>query len=220
MLRKTMILTGILFLLIPGMFAQSDFKFEFAPHIGYTFSEGVDVQPIDTEFGTFTAIPPISSLSWGFTADYVATDHASIGFLFSSQMSTLEGTLQGEGKREFSDMKVNNYHGIFTYNFNDEEETLRPFIFGGLGATQYDPSDYEGQPIEGNTRFSTTWGGGVKVFATEHVGVKLMGRWTPTYIKSEPGGIWCGPWVWGCWVVGEPDYSHQFELSAGLNLRF
>ena len=75
--------------------------------------------------------------------------------------------------------------------------------------------------IESTTKFSTTWGGGVKAYPSPNVGIKVMGRWTPTYIKSDPGGIWCSPyWPWGCYVLEETDYSNQFELSGGVSFRF
>jgi hypothetical protein len=47
----------------------------------------------------------------------------------------------------------------------------------------------------------------------------LEGRWTPTYIKSDAEGWWCDPY-WGCYVVGDAQYSNQFELSGGIVLRF
>ena len=55
-----------------------------------------------------------------------------------------------------SDMNVDNYHFIFIYNFGDEDLVARPFIFGGLGATSYVPSDIERTSIDGETRFSST----------------------------------------------------------------
>ena len=47
----------------------------------------------------------------------------------------------------------------------------------------------------------------------------LEARWTPTYIKSDAEGWWCDPY-WGCYVVGNPQYSYQLELSGGITLRF
>jgi opacity protein-like surface antigen len=98
---------------------------------------------------------------------------------------------------------------------------VRPYIFGGVGATQYSPGDVMGVGIDGNTKFSSTWGGGVKFFASEHFGINLMARWTPTYIKSDPGGIWCNPyWPGGCWQLSEPDYSNQLQFAGGVTFRF
>ena len=202
--------------------AQDEYKIELTPFIGYTFSEGVDINSTNIGSGQFVnRISPTSGLSYGFTVDWLATESFALGFNFNQQDSNLEGRIQGSGKRNFTDMKVRNYHGIFTYNFGDEDSIMRPFLFGGLGATQYSPGEIEGNSSDSNTRFSTTWGGGVKYFVSENIGIKGTGRWTPTYIKSDPGGVWCNPWYpWSCWVVGNPNYSHQFEMSAGVTFRF
>ena len=71
---------------------------------------------------------------------------------------------------------------------------------------------------EGDTQFSGTLGAGVKAYAG-NVGVRLGAQWTPTYIKSDSVGWWCDPY-WGCYVVGDAQYSNQFQLSAGLTFRF
>jgi len=36
---------------------------------------------------------------------------------------------------------------------------------------------------------------------------------------TDSAGYWCDPY-WGCAVVGNAQFSNQFELSAGLTLRF
>jgi hypothetical protein len=127
----------------------------------------------------------------------------------------------GGDSQDFTDMHLYNYHGIFTYNFFAAEAKVRPYVFGGLGATVYGFAPIGNFDVDGSTRFSTTWGGGVKVFPTPSLGFKATARWTPTYIKSDPAGIWCSPYYpFGCWVVGDPDYSNQGEFSAGVVFRF
>jgi hypothetical protein len=101
---------------------------------------------------------------------------------------------------------------------------VRPFVFGGLGATHYGAVSYTGvagqsREIGGETQFSSTWGGGVKIFPGPRFGIRLQARWTPTYIKSEAAGWWCDPF-WGCYVVSNAQYSNQFELKGGVTLRF
>ena len=199
-----------------------EFKLEIIPYAGYSFSEGVGINPTDVGDGIIVdEVNPKSGYSYGFSIDALVSEHFAIGFNFNEQQSSLEGNIKGTGKREFTDMKLRNYHAIFTYNLGDEDDGVRPFVFGGLGATQYSPDDIMGTGVEGDTRFSSTWGGGVKLYGGKHVGVRLTCRWTPTYIKSDPSGIWCSPyWPWQCWVVGEANYSHQFEMTAVLILRF
>ena len=51
------------------------------------------------------------------------------------------------------------------------------------------------------------------MYPGKNVGIRLEGRWTPTYIKSDATGWWCDPY-WGCYVTGDAQYSNQFELAA------
>ena len=57
------------------------------------------------------------------------------------------------------------------------------------------------------------------MYPSPNLGVRFGARWTPTYIKSDAAGWWCDPW-WGCYVVGDAQYSNQFELSGGVAFRF
>ncbi|HNR39039.1 MAG TPA: outer membrane beta-barrel protein [Acidobacteriota bacterium] len=193
---------------------------EITPFFGYSFSSGIDVA---NDFGELFVeeVNPVSGYSWGVAGDVFLGRNRNfgIGFQYAQQDSGLELNFAGGGKEEIASMQVRNYHATFTAQFLDNDSKVRPFIFGGIGATQFAPGDYQGTEIDGETKFSTTWGGGVKVFFSEHIGTRLMARWTPTYIYSESEGIWCHPY-WGCWEYGDAKYVHQFELSAGLILRF
>ena len=144
-----------------------------------------------------------------------------IEFAWDQQDSSLEAKGRGGVQREFTGMTLRNYHGNFVYNWGDDRSPMRPFIFGGLGVTQYQFDDIMGQAVESNTRFSSTWGGGVKFYPARNVGIKAMARWTPTYIKSEPGGIWCSPyWPWICYQVADTQYSNQLQFAGGVTFRF
>ena len=57
------------------------------------------------------------------------------------------------------------------------------------------------------------------IFPSPGFGIRLEGRWTPTYIKSDATGWWCDPY-WGCYVTENAQYSNQFELSGGIVIRF
>jgi opacity protein-like surface antigen len=101
---------------------------------------------------------------------------------------------------------------------------VRPYIFGGLGATNFSSVDYKRVngvtgTIAGETQFSTTWGAGVKAYPSPNFGIRFGAQWTPTYIKTDSAGWWCDPW-WGCYVVGNAQYSNQFELGGGVMFRF
>jgi len=221
-LFKIQAVIGLMILIGTVAVMAEDYKIEITPFGGYTFSNGVQVQPTDIgDDQIVDELIPVSGYSYGVQVDYLFTENAAIGFLWSMQSSELQGRIRGSGKQNFADMDVHNFHAVFTYTMNEEEDSVRPFVFGGLGATYYSPGDIEGYGGSSSTKFSSTWGGGVKVFVSDHVGLKFTGRWTPTYINSSSGGIWCNPWYpWQCWVVAESNFSHQFEMSAGLIFRF
>ncbi len=218
MVRKLVWQLGLVVFLVSPLSAQ-EYKIEVSPFFGYTLSEGINVDPIVIDRTIFNEVNPESGFSYGVSVGVFVTEQVEVAFLWSQQDSSLEGG--GLETREFTDMKVNNYHGIFTYNMGTEDDMTRPFFFGGLGATSFNPSDIGNVDIDGETKFSSTWGGGIKAYPGEHVGIQIMGRWTPTYIKSDPAGIWCSPyWAGGCYVLSDADYANQLELTAGITFRF
>ncbi len=218
MTRNHMWLVVAMAFLASPVFAQS---VEISVNGGYTFSEGVEVDQ-QTVIGLLVSeVNPKSAGSYGVNASFFIGEQAQVGFNFGQQFSTLELKSTAGTTHDAADMKVNNYHGVFTYNWGYSDSTFRPFIFGGLGATQYSPSDADGFPVDSSTRFSTTWGGGVKFYANDNIGFNFTGRWVPTYISSSDAGIWCSPyWPGGCWVLQNANYSNQFDLSGGVNIRF
>jgi len=212
----------MLVLLVAPAWAQSDPRVEIQVNGGYTLSEGIPVNADTIAGALIDEINPKSGGSYGINGSVFLTEQLQVGFQFGQQFSVFElKATAGLGKIDATDMTVNNYHGVFTYNWGFSDSMIRPFIFGGLGATQYSPDDIMGNAIDSSTRFSSTWGGGVKVYANDTIGFNFTARWVPTYINSDPGGVWCSPyWPFQCWVVGNSNYSNQLDLSGGVNIRF
>jgi opacity protein-like surface antigen len=161
-------------------------------------------------------VGPKDAFSWGARLGFNLTPNVEVGGLFNLQKTDLEAS--GLINRSVP-QSISNYHGYFAYNFGDPDASARPYLLGGLGATQYGSLTTGLGEIGGETQFSTTWAAGVKIFPGRNFGLRLEGRWTPTYIKSDPEGYWCDPW-WGCYTVSEAEFSNQYELSGGIILRF
>ncbi len=194
-------------------------RIEASGFLGYAFSEGVDVQ--ETGLGQLIDHVDVQSgFLYGLTFGVFVTEQAEVEFQFTQQSSGL--TSGGVSDTEFVDMTVYNYHANFVYNWGESDSARRPFVFAGLGATQFSPSDVMGISIDSETRFSGTIGGGLKLYpGGRRFGVKVLARWTPTYIKSDPAGVWCSPyWPWGCYVLEDTDYANQFALVGGVTVRF
>ena len=88
---------------------------------------------------------------------------------------------------------------------------VRPFLSGVLGLTRY--------AIEADSeyRFSVGGGGGVKIFPTSRVGVRLDGRVFSTFLDASTSAGICGGA--GCVVGIHVDVSWQFEMTAGVVVR-
>ena len=88
----------------------------------------------------------------------------------------------------------------------------RPFLTGLLGLTRYEASgDHE-------LRFSASAGGGVKLFPTPRVGVRLDGRVFATLVDADADVLACSPGFCvgsiNAWLVW------QVEFTSGVVVRF
>ena len=217
--RLLLLFIGLCSSLVSPLALAQENRFELSGSVGYTLSTGINVdRTIIGDFG-FYGISPKSGLSYGAGLELFVSRGWSVGFNWSQQDSVLKAEAFNDlNDRDITDMTVSNYHGIFTYNFGDEYMLMRPYIFGGLGATRYSPGKIDDLPVDGTTKFSSTWGGGMKVFLSDHLGFRGGIRWTPTYIGSTSDGFWCS-WYY-CWEVTEAHFSHQFEMIGGIIARF
>jgi opacity protein-like surface antigen len=213
---------ALLFAAAPAM-AQAS-KVEISGNVGWIYSDGVTGTAIHAADGnTYNELDPKDSFGYHFTVGLHASPAVELGFLYGRQQSKLQA--KGTQTLEIGDLNVDNYHVYFAYNFGGQSAVVKPFIYGGVGSTKYSdvnfniPGSINEHTIQGQTRFSTTWGAGVKIYPTKVVGFRAEARWVPTYIKSDAVGWWCDPF-WGCYVVGNAQYSNQFGLSGGLTLRF
>jgi outer membrane protein W len=190
---------------------------------GWTLSDGVSGTGVKAGDGnTYNSVDVKDSANWGLSFGINATPNVEVGFMFGQQMSKM--TISGTATREVGDLTVNSYMPYLAYNFGESDAKTRPYLLFGLGATNYGSVNYTkstGQTgsTGSNTQFAGTIGGGVRVFPSPKVGVQFGIQWTPTYIKSDPGGMWCDPWF-GCYVTSNPQYSNQFQFNGGVVFRF
>ena len=214
---KRVLCFGILLLTVTSASAQ---VIEIGGHAGYTLSEGIDFPATMVSGVTYDGVEQTDAFSWGFTVGARLRQGLGVGFLWDRQQSDLE--VSGpRAKTNLGAMNVDNYHGVFSFDYPvPANPAVAGFLFLGLGATSFGNVNIMGQNVDGETRFSTTWGAGVKFNPGEGpVGFRAAIRWTPTYIKSDAGGVWCDPY-WGCTSYSDPDYSHQVEFAGGLTYRF
>ena len=211
------------FLGVASMAEAQDKRLEIGGNVGYTLSDGVTGDPIRAGDGNiYDSIGPKDSISYGISLGYFVTPTTQLEFVWNHQATQLE--LGGTNTAEIGDVSLDDFHGGVSYHFGDSDASARPYLSLGLGATSTGGLDFidrtgATRSIDGSTRFSGRLGAGVKIYPSDSVGLRLGASWVPTYIKSDAEGYWCDPY-WGCYVVGDAQYANQFELSAGISLRF
>jgi opacity protein-like surface antigen len=212
MIRKTILVAALAAFAGSTAWAQ-DPRVELSGTAGWTFSDGVSGSASDS---SAVRIDPKDAFSWGARLGFMVSPNVEVGGLFNMQKTDLEAT----GIINTSvPQSIYNYHGYLAYNFGESDAKARPYVLGGLGATQFGALTTAVGDIGGETKFLTTWALGVKLYPNRNVGIRLEGRWTPTYIKSDAAGYWCDPY-WGCYTIADAQYANQFELSGGITLRF
>ena len=198
-------------------------RFEGSGRVGWTFADGVSASSSVTasDGNIYNRVDPADSMSWGFTLGVFLNRNFEVEFIFDRQQTTLEAS--GTRTVEIDSLSIGNYHGTLAYNFGSRDSSVRPYFFGGVGATSYSSLSFVGtdgkaREIAGQTRLSPTFGGGVKVYKGR-IGVRAEVRMTPTYIKSDATGWWCDPY-WGCYATSKSQYAGQFQMSGGVTVRF
>src|SRR5262245_21461329 len=134
-MRRILVWMGLL-VIVGGAPASAQVKVELSGFAGWVFSDGVSGDAtIGAEGQIYDRIDPKDSGNFGFSGGVLLTDYAEVGFMYQRQMSTL--LVSGTSEREIGDLAVTNYHGYFGYNWGEADAKVRPFFFGGLGATNF-----------------------------------------------------------------------------------
>lgn len=183
---------------------------EVTPFAGGQINGGLNVNS-----AFFHRIEVQNAVNYGASLGYLLGEHTGIEFMWShNKANTVAQPVVGSSIHIFN-LQTNQFLGDFLYHFADRQTRLRPFMMLGLGAGHLAP-DNRGTGI---TRFVFALGGGLKYNFSPHLGARLQAKWSPTFITTTSGGIWCDPFF-GCWPVGNNHFLNEFDLTAGLTFRF
>ncbi len=103
-----------------------------------------------------------------------------------------------------------------TYHLDGE--TVTPYVAATLGATRFDPDE---SGFDSETFFAFSLAGGLTVFDSERLAVRLEARWLGALVESD-SEIFCATGADNnvCLVNVEGEVLSQFDLTVGLALRF
>jgi opacity protein-like surface antigen len=181
-------------------------NFEITPFAGYTMGGELN----DAVTGESLSFDDTSS--YGIMLDMKQAEDSWIELYFSRQQTRLkadQGPFFGD---PLFDVDIEYYHLGGTYG--QATGRVKPFVVGTLGATYMDP---KGAGLNSETKFSLSLGGGVKLYLTEHVGIRLDARWFGTFIGGS-GSVFCSGGA--CLVNVQGDVLSQFTANAGVILAF
>src|SRR5262245_55161073 len=206
--KTLLVLIGFLFLLTSTELNAGEI--EVSPFIGYRFSGGFDVTDLE-----LARIDLKSGVSFGASSGYIMKDSYQFEFMWARQKTELEGELLNGGTQtKIADANLDQYHFDFLYNFGEPNKQFRPFFLAGVGASHLDPDG----DVTGFTKVSYDLGAGIKYYLGPKWGLRLQGRYTPTYISSTDNQIICDQF--GCFLGTDRHYINQGEVSAGAFFHF
>lgn len=182
-----------------------------SPMVGYTTAGSLELGEVDSD-----DVKVDGGLTWGGQIGF----QSSPGFTFEASWMQQESQLVVERPSPLApeplaiDLKVGQLHGNFLFEKIGYGSSTRPYFLIGLGATFFNADG----PFDTESRFSFSLGAGVKIEASEKIGLKIQGKYNPTYLDEDWGSTWCDPF-YGCYQVADPDYLDQGEFAAGLTYK-
>lgn len=185
-------------------------KVEVTPFVGYQFGGEVPVRDGNLRIG--------DDMNYGLSLDVTVRRNGQVQASYTRSDTQLFFDEYRVGKRAIYDVSVNYWQVGGLYRFNPTA-TVRPFLSLTLGATHFgvgDKLDPAVRNLSSDTFFSMVLGGGVKIFPSQRIGVRLQGHLYSTILDSS-SGFWCS-FPGGC-GVGLSGWSvFQGDVSAGLTV--
>ena len=197
-MKQHLSLTFLLFM-APSVWAQ---KTELALLGGMTSSAGIEKKAIEIK-----DLKLASGLSLGGAVTRFFSTHVGAEISFAHQQSALTLTTATD-EADLLDVGIGQLYGSFVYQFGADGARLRPFLFGGLGAT-FLSSPY----LESETKLAWSAGAGLRWFPSKQAGLRLHLRYNPTRLNDASSDV-CDPFGF-C-----QDALKQVEIMGGLILRF
>lgn len=145
--------------------------------------------------------------TWGIEGGYFFTPHLGVELSWIRQESALAFTAAGDSVTLF-EVDATQLQASVAYQLGAEGSRVRPFLTAGLGIVTFDSTD-----LDNETKLAPSIGAGLKWFPSGRFGVRLQGRYTPSFLH-DGGADFCDPFGF-C-----QSWLHQLDLQAGAIIRF
>jgi opacity protein-like surface antigen len=201
MSRLTAVVAAIAMLAVSAP-AQAQ-SWEVSGLAAFTPSAGLDNQAPE-----LSELNIAGGFTWGIQGARLFGPRWGAEVLWTQQGSALTVGTEA-GSTDLFTMTIRQLHGDVVYYFGAVDARLRPFVFGGLGATFFSADD-----LDSETKFSFALGAGVKYFRWESIGLRAHFRYKPTRLNDEDAADFCDPFGFCQGTLS------QIEFAGGAVLRF
>jgi hypothetical protein len=124
--------------------------------------------------------------NYGIAISYEMAYLTKVEFMYNRMVSELE--IREYANEPYIPFKLANDYFQIGVVRELMDDVVRPFGVGMLGAAIFTPQDSQ---YSAQWRFSASLAGGIKIFPTEHIGIRLQARMLiPMYFGGL--GFWCG----------------------------
>lgn len=184
-------------------------------YAGYVFADKVDSYYSSTSYfeGKIQ-----ENLRWGLGIEYKIDDSKAFELQYLRQdtqvpLTYLDAGLGSDVKSTEFDLALN-WIMLNGTNYIKVNETVEPFIGGGIGMAIFDVSNPDNGNSEGGTKFAWAIRGGSNFWVSESIAVRIQAN-LMSAVQSVGGGIYFGTGGTG---AGVSTYStmYQFGFEGGL----
>ncbi len=204
------IATGIF--LLAGGFARAQGRFEVTPFGGYETSGSYPLTNSSSISPLYDKLRIKDSVAYGTFLDYNLSENFQLEFMWDRNNTSYSGRQILDGayaKLYRADVDQFQFGGL--YMLRNSSHALRPYVAASAGFT-HDSND---MGIPDRTKFGYSVGGGVKYYATRHIGLRADARFMPTYGSSSSGGC---DIFYGCYTAHH--YLNRGNFAGGVIFRF
>jgi hypothetical protein len=187
-------------------------RFDFTPFIGYRTSMSFPVEPQVTGSNARVVFDAAPTYGFSFGARLTGRDEDLIEVRWAHQDSYLHSE-EATPEVPRSHILLDQFHGDFSHEpyIENWPSWIKPYVLGSVGATHVSVTS-----SVGFTRFSFGLGGGIRFYASRHLGFKIQSEWLAT-LASPQIAVVCGG---GCIVHVGGSAVSQGEAFVGTFLRF
>jgi opacity protein-like surface antigen len=202
----------------PLMAAAADdvYHLEITPFAGYRLGGSFDAE--DNATGVDVDVDIDDHASYGLIVNWPAAFNTEYEVFLSRQSTSLDTNagLFLPGEPVLDDLDISYLQVGGTYLF--EGDRAWPFIVATVGASRFEPDSSE---FDSETFFSFGIGGGYKIAPSSRIGLRLEGRLLGSYLGGD-SAVFCrsDEVSSGCLIAVSGDMVWQWEMSAGLRVRF